>query len=184
MKNTPEWYLFQEDICNYFRSLGAIAETNVTIQGVRTTHDIDVLVRIKFLGHDIVWAVEAKKWKTKVNKLQVLGLRTIVEDIGADKGFIISEQGFQSGATESAEKTNIQLSTYAEFKELTKDFIQTEIIRTYKDRLNLLETRYWSHSKKNQAKIWSERRNLGLSCEFLRPFHIVNCSNGHHRCNG
>ena len=109
MSETPEWYNFQEDICNYFRSLGATAETNVSIQGVRTTHDIDILVKTKFLGHDILWIVEAKKWKSKVNKLQVLGLRTIVEDVGADRGFIISENGFQSGAIDSAKKEVVLL---------------------------------------------------------------------------
>lgn len=152
MEESPEWYQFQEEICNYFRSLGAEANTNVTVQGVRTNHDVDILVKTKFLGQSIVWVVEAKKWKSKVNKLQVLGLRTIVDDIGADKGFIISEKGFQSGAEESTHKTNIQLMTYAELKTLTKELIQSEIIQTYKERLVLLENRYWSHSKKVRQK--------------------------------
>lgn len=152
MKETPEWYKFQEEICNYFRSLGTTAETNVRVQGVRTNHDIDILVKTKFLGQDIVWIIEAKKWNSKINKLQVLGLRTIVDDIGADKGFIISEKGFQSGAEAAALKTNIQLMTYSELREITKELIQSEIIRTYKDRLILLENRYWSHSKKIRQK--------------------------------
>ncbi|MCW2120549.1 hypothetical protein M2326_002870 [Flavobacterium sp. 7A] len=79
-------------------------------------------------------------------------MRTIVEDIGADRGFIISENGFQSGAIESAEKTNIQLTTYEDFKKVTKESIQSGVIQVYKDRLNLLETRYWSHSKKIRKK--------------------------------
>lgn len=152
MDNSPAWYKFQEEICNYFRTLGVIANTNVRIQGVRTSHDIDILVKTKFLGQEIVWIIEAKKWKSKVNKLQVLGLRTIVEDIGADKGFIISEKGFQSGAEESAIRTNIQLMTYDKLKILTKELIQSEIIQTYRERLLLLETRYWSHSKRNRQK--------------------------------
>ncbi|MFH7002652.1 restriction endonuclease [Flavobacterium bizetiae] len=152
MNESPEWYQFQEDICSYFRTLGVSAETNVTIQGIRTSHDIDILVKTKFLGQDIVWVIEAKKWKSKVNKLQVLGLRTIIDDIGADKGFIISDKGFQSGAKESTLKTNVQLMTYTELKNLTKELIQSEIIQTYKDRLVLLENRYWSHSKKIRQK--------------------------------
>lgn len=152
MKNTPEWHQFQEEISKYFCSLGVDAKTNVTVKGVRTSHDIDVLVKTKFLGQNIIWVVEAKKWKSKINKLQVLGLRTIVDDIGADRGFIISEKGFQSGAKESADKTNIQLITYEELKEITKELIQSEIIKLYKDRLLILENRYWSHSKKIRRK--------------------------------
>lgn len=152
MNEPPEWYQFQEEICDYFNSLGANAKTNVTLNGVRTNHDIDVLVETKFLGQDIVWVIEAKKWKSKVNKLQVFGLRTIVDEIGADKGFIISENGFQTGAIEASKNTNVLLLTYTQLKQLTKELIQSEIIGTYKDRLVLLENRYWSHSKKVRHK--------------------------------
>lgn len=152
MSQAPDWYQFQEEICEYFISLGTNAQTNYTFKGVRTSHDIDVLVETKFLGQDIKWVIEAKKWKSKVNKLQVLALRTIVDEIGADKGFIISENGFQSGAIEASENTSIQLLTFSELKKLTKELIQSEIITTYNDRLILLEIRYWSHSKKIRQK--------------------------------
>lgn len=158
MSETSDWFQFQEEICAYFESIGAIAETNVTIQGVRTSHDIDVLVKTKFLGEDLIWIVEAKKWKKRVNKLQVLGLRTIVDDIGADRGFIISEAGFQSGAYESAENTNVKLKTFDELKMDTRELVEDEILKSYKKRLGLLEIRYWSHKK-------SIRKDYGLRGE-------------------
>ena len=152
MATHPDWYQFQEDICSYFISIGASAETNVKVQGVRTTHDIDVLVKTKYLGENLTWIVEAKKWKSKVSKLQVLGLRTIAEDIGVDKAFIISEVGFQSGAYESIKNTNVNLKTFEELKINTKELIESEIIKSYKKRLNLLETRYWAHSKSTRKE--------------------------------
>ncbi|KVV03109.1 MULTISPECIES: restriction endonuclease [unclassified Pseudomonas] len=148
----PNWYQFQEDICSYFRSIGASAETNATVQGVRTSHDVDVLIKTKYLGEDLVWIVEAKQWKSRVNKLQVLALRTIAEDIGVDRAFIISEAGFQSGAYEAAENTNVKLKTYEELKTDTRHLVESEIIKTYKKRLELIETRYWSHSKSIRKK--------------------------------
>lgn len=158
MSDTADWYQFQEEICSYFTSIGAVASTNVTMQGVRTKHDIDVLVTTKFLGEDLTWIVEAKKWKKKVNKLQVLGLRTIAEDIGADRAFIISEAGFQSGAYEAAENTNVKLKTFEELKIDTRELVEEEIIKTYKKRLEILEIRYWSHSK-------ATRKEYGLRGE-------------------
>ncbi|MDF9620331.1 restriction endonuclease [Pseudomonas entomophila] len=152
MPEKPTWYQFQEDICSYFRSIGASAETNVTMQGVRTSHDVDVLVRTKYLGEDLVWIVEAKQWKSRVNKLQVLALRTIVEDVGADRAFIISEVGFQSGAYEAAESSNVKLKTYEELKIDTRHFVESEIIKAYKKRLELIEARYWSHKKSIRKK--------------------------------
>ena len=160
MSEGSDWYQFQEEICAYFESIGASAETNVTVQGVRTSHDIDVLVKTKFLGEDLTWIVEAKKWKKRVNKLQVLGLRTIANDIGADRAFIISEAGFQSGAYEAAENTNVKLKTFDELKIDTKELVEAEIIKTYKKRLELLETKYWSHSKRIR-KDYDLREELG-----------------------
>lgn len=166
MSESSDWYQFQEDICEYFDSIGASAETNVTVQGVRTSHDIDVLVKTKFLGEDLTWIVEAKKWKKRVNKLQVLGLRTIVDDIGADRGFIISEAGFQSGAYEAAENTCVKLKTFNELKSDTKELVEAEIVKTYKKRLELLEIRYWSH-KKSIRKQYGLRQEIG---DFPIPF--------------
>lgn len=142
-----DWYNFQEEICNYFKSLGFNAETNKTIQGVRTTHDIDVYVQTKFMGQDLIWIIEAKKWKTKINKLQVLGLRTIIDDIGADRGFIISELGFQKGAFEASIKTNVTLLTFQELKLLTKVFVEDDILELFEERIKLIYRRYWAHSK-------------------------------------
>jgi len=152
MSDKPEWYEFQETICSHFNSIGARAETNVKVQGTRTTHDIDILVKTKYLGQDLLWVVEAKKWKSKVNKLQVLGLRTIIDDIGSDKGFIISENGFQSGAIEAAENTNVRLITLSQLIVETGELIQSEIIKSYKKRLFLIEHRYWAHEKKIRVK--------------------------------
>lgn len=147
MSKDPDWFIFQEDIKNHFESLGADAETNIRVQGVRTCHDIDVFIKTKFLGENITWIVEAKHWKNKVTRAQVLALRSIVDDTGADRGFIISVAGFQSGALEAAEKTNVKLKTFDEFKEDSRGFIESEILKTYYKRLSLLEERYWSHSK-------------------------------------
>lgn len=147
MSEKPDWYHYQEKICSHFNSLGARAETNVTVQGTRTNHDIDILVKSKFLGQNILWIIEAKQWNRKVSKLHVLALRTIITDIGADRGFIISDKGFQSGAIEAAKDSNISLITFNEIIKETEHYIQAEILQAYVKRLVLLETRYWSHSK-------------------------------------
>ena len=165
MSKESDWYKFQEEIKEYFESLGADAETNVSVQGVRTIHDIDVFVKTRFLGENITWVIEAKHWKTKVTKAQVLTLRSIVDDLGADRGFIISLSGFQSGAFEAAGKTNVSLKTFNELKADTKVFIESEVIKTYHKRLLLLEERYWSHSKSIRIE-YELRNDVGYPMEF------------------
>ena len=147
MSKDKKWYQFQEDICKHFQSIGAEAATNVTVQGVRTKHDIDVLVQTKYLGEDLTWVIEAKHWKCNVPKEKVLALRTIVDDIGADKGFIISLSGFQAGAIEAAQSSNISLKTFEELKEATSALIEDSILSGYEERARLLDKKYWSHSK-------------------------------------
>jgi hypothetical protein len=46
----PGWSGYQEEVAGFFRSLGLSATTNATIEGVRTSHDVDVVVRSKHAG--------------------------------------------------------------------------------------------------------------------------------------
>ncbi|MPW45211.1 restriction endonuclease [Acinetobacter guerrae] len=147
-----DWYDFQERIAHHFRGLGVQAVTNKTIKGVRTDHDLDIYVTSKYLGTNIKWIVEAKYWQTKIPKEKVLALRTIVDDIGADKGFIISQVGFQSGSKEAALNSNIELLTFDELVQRSTSEINTIILESFSRRLRLLEQRYYSHSKKNRIE--------------------------------
>lgn len=149
---TKEWFNFQEKIAEHFRGLGVKAETNKTIKGVRTEHDLDVLVTSQYLCTNIKWVIEAKFWKTKVPKEKVFALRTIVDDIGADKGFIISESGFQAGALEAAQNTNIVLYTYDELVLNSTNAIQQLILESFSRRIRFLEHKYYSHSKNIRIK--------------------------------
>jgi restriction system protein len=154
----PEWHNFQEEIAAYFISLGFDAETNKATTGVRTSSDIDVYVRTKFMGQQLTWIIEAKKWKSKVSKEKVFTLRMIVNDLGADKGFIISEVGFQKGAIEAAGLTNISLLTFSQLKEMTKEFVDHNMLSTYEGRIENIYRRYLSHKKQ-------VRRDYGLTLE-------------------
>lgn len=50
-----DWKEYQEEAAEFFRSLGLTAETDVTLTGVRTTHDVDVVVRSKHVGFEVLW---------------------------------------------------------------------------------------------------------------------------------
>ncbi|TIY11330.1 MAG: restriction endonuclease [Mesorhizobium sp.] len=138
-----DWKEYQEEAAEFFRSLGLKAETDLRIQGVRTSHDIDVLVTIDMAGFDVRWFVECKYWKTAVNKLHVLALREIVADCGADRGIILCEEGFQSGAIEAANLTNVQVTSLAALAESSKDAIYAARLRDLFDRTEETGQRYW-----------------------------------------
>ncbi len=152
------WKKYQEDAAAYFRSLGLNAETDVKVKGARTSHDVDVLVTSHYVGFDIKWVVECKCWKTPVNKLHVLGLREIVSDVGADRGILLSESGFQSGAIEAACLTNIQVTSIADVSASASKSIYAMRLRDIYDRIGICKDRYWDISK-------SERIKAGLRSE-------------------
>jgi hypothetical protein len=141
------WKEYQEEAADFFRSLGLEAATDVTLVGVRTTHDVDVVVRIDVAGFAVTWIVECKHWKDPVNKLHVLALREIVSDLGADRGIILCEVGFQSGAIEAASLTNIKVSSLAELSVDSREALASVRLRDLFDRVESCRNRYWDIPK-------------------------------------
>jgi len=141
------WQEYQEEAAEFFRSLGLEAAADVTLKGVRTSHDVDVVVRSHHAGFDILWIVECKLWKTPVSKLHVLALREIVTDLGADRGILLSESGFQSGALEAANLTNVQLTSLAQVRSSASNDILSMRMRDLYDRNEHCKDRYWSLPK-------------------------------------
>lgn len=142
-----DWSKYQEEAAEFFRSLGLDAETNSTIKGVRTTHDVDVLVRSHHAGFDVTWIVECKHWSTPVSKLHVLALREIVSDTGVDRGILLAENGFQSGAIEAAALTNVQVTSLAELTLSANRDILAMRLRDLLDRTMKCKTEYWDIPK-------------------------------------
>jgi len=144
------WKDYQGEVACFFRSLGLDASTDVTAKGVRTTHAIDVLVKCQHVGFEIIWLVECKYWKERVSKLHVLALREIVADIGADRGILLSESGFQSGAIEAANLTNVQVTSLAEVRTTARDSICSMRLRELFDRIEVCNDRYWEIPKEHR----------------------------------
>jgi restriction system protein len=183
------WREYQEEAAVFFRSLGLDSSTDVTVQGVRTKHDIDVLVKSQHAGFEIIWIVECKLWKTSVSKFHVLALREIVSDIGADRGILLSESGFQSGAIEAANLTNVRVTSLAEVsKSASSDFCSMRMRELY-DRIDVCRERYWDIPKAKRIEFglrpdlyetsYSGARTVEfskslLSCAFRGIYPILN----------
>lgn len=117
------WRQYQEDAADYFRSVGLQAETDVNIRGVRSNHRVDVLVRSRHAGMDHLWIVECKDHVRAISKDRPLLLRQIVDDVGADKGILLAESGFQRGAREVVRATNTLVTSLAELRGSASDEI-------------------------------------------------------------
>ena len=78
------------------KSMHSLAEANGAV------HAIDVAARRTVAGVDLLWIVECKYWNKPVDMGAVRDLRSLVLDLGADRGLLMSESGFQSGAIRTA----------------------------------------------------------------------------------
>lgn len=145
-----DWAAYQERAADFFRSIGLDARTNVTLKGVRTSHDIDVVVRSEHVGFDLLWLVECKHWNAPVSKLHVLALREIVSDLGADRGILLAESGYQRGALEAANLTNVQLTSIAELMVTVGKALGMAQLRIIQERIDQCRVRYWNLDKETR----------------------------------
>lgn len=118
------WQSYEEEAANFFRRLGLKATVGATVDGARGTHKVDVWVQGELHGLPFKWIVECKDWKSNVPKEKVMALYAITQDVGADRGFLLSEIGFQSGALRAADGTNISLTSIADLQVVTGPHLQ------------------------------------------------------------
>lgn len=137
----PPWKQYQEDCASFFRHLGLSAEVEKIVDGARGTHAIDIVISGVISGIPITWIVECKAWKTNIPKDKVLTLLSIVQDTGADKGILLSEIGFQSGAILNAKNTNLLLTSLDDLKEQVKESLNESIIANIHWRLRRIQGR-------------------------------------------
>ncbi len=139
------WRDFQTETAEVFTAAGCGAEIEKTVEGVRGKHDVDVYVTFKKYGIGCTWIIECKFWNSNVPKEKVAALQSIVSDLGADRGVIISKEGFQSGAIRLAQNSNITLASLDDLKDYLKeeveqrevDFIESQLTHLKYDLLNL-----------------------------------------------
>ncbi len=114
-----DWRDYQEKAASVFRRQGCLAEVDAKVEGARGTHSLDVYVSFTNHGIDCNWVIECKLWNSRVTKEKVLVLQSIVDDIGADRGIILTEKGFQRGAYDAVRQSNVTLVTSLEEFERT-----------------------------------------------------------------
>jgi len=92
-------------------------EIGKEVQGVRGTIALDVFAHNNYGS----LVCECKNWNKAIPKSVAHSFRTVVGDVGASRGFLISKKGFQSGAYSAVESTNVRLVDWYEFQDQVED---------------------------------------------------------------
>jgi hypothetical protein len=112
-----DWKALQRDAAAILRECGLTVETERETATARDSVVVDVYADDQTRQPHTIYLCECKHWRKRVPKTVVHAFRSVVADAGANIGFVISSAGFQTGAFEAAENTNVRLVTWNEFQE-------------------------------------------------------------------
>lgn len=121
-----------------------------------------------------VYLCECKFWSKPVPQEVIHSFRTVLADFGAHRGFIISRVGFQAGAKEAVQNTNLDLLTFEELQALFFDRWRVAMGKRYRPQADRLFP-YWDYPGKMPKIKWNEKhvQRQQLLIEAYRPIlHI------------
>jgi restriction system protein len=120
--NEPEsWQALQREVGRILSECGFVVEIEKIAECARGKVELDVYAAENVRGRKYVIACECKYWGTRIPQAVVHGFRTVVQETGANVGYIISMQGFQSGAVVASDFTNLKLVTWQEFQDIFQE---------------------------------------------------------------
>lgn len=120
-KLPKNWRDLQKKVGRIFREIGYETYVDKEIELARGKVKIDVFAKDRSQLPNIIYLCECKNWNRRVPKTIIHSFRTVVLDFGANYGIIISKKGFQKGAIEASEKTNIKLVDWFGFQEMFEE---------------------------------------------------------------
>ncbi|QCX37915.1 restriction endonuclease [Aureibaculum algae] len=132
--NIPQnWKELQTKVGKILTQCGFVVSVEKKVQSIRSQIEIDVYAEESIDDRPYKILIECKMWKSNIPQLYVHGLRTVVSDIGANIGYIITTSDFQKGAIESIKNTNVELITWSEFQ---KKFFKSWYLNFFSKKLH------------------------------------------------
>jgi hypothetical protein len=169
------WQDLQNKVGQLFDEIGCTVRISERVSLVRGHKEIDVLATDSETAPSSIYAIECKNWSNRVPQEIAHSFRTVVSDLGAHHGFIVSREGFQAGAYEVVKNTNISLLTFTELQQL---FVERWLASMAKRHAPLADTLfpYWDPSGgKRPPAGWGirEQESMHHLAEAYHPFVLL-----------
>lgn len=134
--NNPEnWKDLQNKVGEILSQFNFKVDIERKVKSIRSEIEIDVYAEENIDNRRYLILCECKMWNSNIPQLYVHGLRTVINDIGANKGYIISTSDFQKGSINSVESTNVELLNWQEFQ---KVFFKSWYVNYFSKQLALI----------------------------------------------
>lgn len=108
-KEPSDWREFQDYVSQLFNELGYSATVGKIINSARGNYEIDVFVEDRINIPNSTILIECKYWNTLVPQDVIFSFESRVQNSGANKGYVVSKKGFQSGAYDAIQNTVIEI---------------------------------------------------------------------------
>lgn len=115
--NPKDWQDLQDKVCIVLNQIGFEASTGKTIKTPRGQVEVDVYATDPFSIDKIIYIIECKNWENKVPQTVIHSFTTVMQETGANVGYIISKLGFQKGAFNYTQNTSIKNFTFVQFQQ-------------------------------------------------------------------
>lgn len=132
-KEPKDWKELQDMTSKLLSEIGYKCEIEKNVKSIRNYVNIDVYAENITEEPNSIIICECKNWAKAIPQNIVHSFRTVAGDIGANYGFIISRKGFQKGAVEAIENTNIKLFTWIEFT----NYFKNKWVKSMTKRINI-----------------------------------------------
>lgn len=143
-RQPEDWRELQSEVARILAECGMQAEVEKTVILARDTADVDVVAVETVNGRTNTIFCECKLWKSSIPKTVIHAFRTVVEEGGANVGYVIASSGFQRGALAAADLTNLRLVTWPEFQAefegtWIENHLRPEVMKRLDDLMELVE---------------------------------------------
>jgi hypothetical protein len=185
-RNVPDsWQALQTEVGRILKECGFEVEIEKKVQSARGSVELDVYAEETVRGRKYAIACECKHWKSRIPQNVVHSFRTVVQEIGANVGYIVSMEGFQSGAVAAGDLTNLKLVTWHEFQDIFEEswfeeFFTKQIDKKLSGLMSyaepLLPAWFGKMTEEDQEKYFSlkEKYDLfGILMQSLGPYTRV-----------
>src|ERR1035438_2870645 len=115
----PKWKRFERvvhDIHSQFAPEGATVTMDDKIVGSESgvERQIDVSIRVNIAGYDILIVIECKDQGRPIDLTEMGSFTSLVKDVNANKGVMISSSGYTEAALNMAKARSIEIRTYVD----------------------------------------------------------------------
>lgn len=115
--SVPEtWKALQNEVGKILEECGLSVEVEKKVDTARGKAELDVYAEEIVKGRKYSIVCECKHWNSNIPQSIIHSFRSVINDTGANVGYIIALKGFQSGSFKAANYTNIELITWEQFQ--------------------------------------------------------------------